>query len=119
MSKDQPTLEWPGNKQSPPPPLELLQTAVVLPGPSSEVVNQRLIQGENLGVMSALLTEFEGKIDLIYADPPFSIWKSHIVSEPVRGKIPASPKAGRRPRGFTTNGTIAQNISTCFILDSE
>lgn len=31
----------------------------------------RLIHGENLAVMAALFKEFEGQIDLIYADPPF------------------------------------------------
>jgi site-specific DNA-methyltransferase (adenine-specific) len=30
-----------------------------------------LILGENLASMSALLSEYEGRIDLIYADPPF------------------------------------------------
>lgn len=36
----------------------------------SEIEN-RLILGDNLRVMAALLPEYEGKIDLIYADPPF------------------------------------------------
>ncbi|HMK09600.1 MAG TPA: hypothetical protein VK449_11285, partial [Anaerolineales bacterium] len=31
----------------------------------------RLIQGDNLPVMAALLPEFEGRVDLIYLDPPF------------------------------------------------
>ena len=31
----------------------------------------QLILGDNLQVMSALLPEFEGRINLIYADPPF------------------------------------------------
>jgi DNA modification methylase len=31
----------------------------------------QLILGDNLGVMSALLPEYEGQIDFIYADPPF------------------------------------------------
>ncbi len=31
----------------------------------------RLILGENLEVMAALLPEYEGRINLIYADPPF------------------------------------------------
>jgi site-specific DNA-methyltransferase (adenine-specific) len=31
----------------------------------------RLIWGENLSVMEALLPEYEGKINLIYTDPPF------------------------------------------------
>ncbi|MEA3439036.1 MAG: hypothetical protein U9R58_02020, partial [Chloroflexota bacterium] len=31
----------------------------------------QLILGDNLAVMVALLSEYEGRIDLIYADPPF------------------------------------------------
>jgi DNA modification methylase len=34
-------------------------------------VDNRLILGDNLRVMTALLTEYKGKIDLIYTDPPF------------------------------------------------
>lgn len=34
-------------------------------------MENRLILGDNLRVMWALLPEYEGKIDLIYADPPF------------------------------------------------
>lgn len=34
-------------------------------------LSQQLILGDNLRVMAALLPEYEGKIDLIYADPPF------------------------------------------------
>ena len=30
-----------------------------------------LVLGDNLAVMSALLPEYEGRIQLIYADPPF------------------------------------------------
>ena len=49
-----------------------------LPDKPLEVRN-RLIQGENLRVMSALLPEFRGKFDLLYLDPPFFTgkdWKS-------------------------------------------
>jgi len=35
------------------------------------VPEDQLILGDNLAVMSALLPEYEGQIDLIYADPPF------------------------------------------------
>jgi DNA modification methylase len=31
----------------------------------------RLIEGENLAVMAALLPAYEGRVDLIYVDPPF------------------------------------------------
>ena len=37
----------------------------------------RLILGENGGVMTALLPEVEGKVDLIYADPPFLSGKAY------------------------------------------
>ena len=35
------------------------------------IPENQLILGDNLAVMSALLPRYEGKIDLIYADPPF------------------------------------------------
>jgi DNA modification methylase len=38
--------------------------------PDANPVNQ-LILGDNLQIMSALLPEFSGKLNLIYADPPF------------------------------------------------
>ena len=99
MSKDQPTLEWPGKQAITPPPLELVQTAVVLPDPLSEVANQRLIQGENLGVMSALLAEFEGEIDLIYADPPFLSGKSYRVRTG-QGEDSRQPEGWKTAEGF-------------------
>ena len=38
---------------------------------SSPHLENRLILGDNLRVMNALLPEYEGKVNLIYADPPF------------------------------------------------
>ena len=38
----------------------------------------QLILGDNLQVMSALLPEFEGRINLIYADPPFFTNRGYI-----------------------------------------
>ncbi len=35
------------------------------------IPENRLIFGDNLPVMAALLPEYEGRISLIYADPPF------------------------------------------------
>ena len=69
-------LQWKGKQAVFPPPLQLVQSAVVLPEETPELNGSRLIEGENLAVMSALLTEFEGKIDLIYVDPPFLSGKS-------------------------------------------
>jgi len=69
-----PTLTWPGKQQTPPAPSNLLLDTVVFPRgrgyPSAQPAN-RLILGDNLAVMSALLPEYEGRLDLIYADPPF------------------------------------------------
>ncbi|MEX2728348.1 MAG: site-specific DNA-methyltransferase [Candidatus Sigynarchaeum springense] len=39
--------------------------------PSSNWVN-KLVRGENMAVMASFLEEFEGKIDLVYIDPPFA-----------------------------------------------
>ncbi len=40
-------------------------------GYPDKIPENQLIFGDNLPVISALLPEFEGKINLIYADPPF------------------------------------------------
>jgi hypothetical protein len=48
--------------------------AIVYPqgiGYPSESPENQLIFGDNLLVCSALMSEFSGKVDLIYADPPF------------------------------------------------
>jgi DNA modification methylase len=44
--------------------------------PDAEIMG-RLILGDNLAVMQALLPEYAGKIDLIYADPPFLTGKAY------------------------------------------
>ena len=35
----------------------------------------RIIEGDNLSVMTSLLTEFRGRIDVIYLDPPYNTGK--------------------------------------------
>jgi len=69
-----PLLNWPGKNLSDPSPATLLTEAIVYPQgngyPDAQPEN-RLILGDNLPVMAALLPEYEGRIDLIYADPPF------------------------------------------------
>ena len=48
--------------------------AVVFPkgrGYPSPLPKNRLFLGDNMSIMSALLPEYEGRVDLIYADPPF------------------------------------------------
>ncbi|MCW3050835.1 MAG: putative modification methylase [Chthonomonadales bacterium] len=51
-------------------PLPVLRCVEEIGTPEAGGSN-RLIQGDNLAVMAALRAEMEGKIDLLYLDPPF------------------------------------------------
>jgi DNA modification methylase len=69
-----PQLTWGNKRLTLPKPTALLRDSLIYPGgvgyPDS-VPEDRLILGDNLKVMAALLPEYEGRIQLIYADPPF------------------------------------------------
>ena len=69
-----PELHWPGKHLKAPIPASLLTEAIVYPqgnGYPESQPESRLILGDNLPIMAALLPDYEGRIDLIYADPPF------------------------------------------------
>ncbi|MFL7870218.1 MAG: DNA methyltransferase [Anaerolineales bacterium] len=69
-----PNLTWPGKGLVDPKPASLLTEAIVYPqghGYPDTQPEDRLILGDNLPIMADLLSEYEGRIDLIYADPPF------------------------------------------------
>lgn len=69
-----PSLHWTGKHLSPPQPAALTTDSILHPngfGYPRTAPSSRLILGDNLAVMAALLPEYEGKINLIYADPPF------------------------------------------------
>jgi site-specific DNA-methyltransferase (adenine-specific) len=69
-----PLLNWKRKHLAPPEPASLIQDAVLYPnghGYPTARPDGRVILGDNLGVMTALLPEYENSIDLIYADPPF------------------------------------------------
>ena len=69
-----PELTWAGKGLMPVAPASLVTESIVFPNglgyPDAKPQN-RLIWGDNLCVMAALLPHYEGKINLIYADPPF------------------------------------------------
>ena len=69
-----PELTWHGKRLAQTAPASIITDSIVYPNglgyPNIEPQN-RLILGDNLSVMAALLPEYEGKINLIYADPPF------------------------------------------------
>ena len=77
-----PILTWPSkhhgsaaqNHHPDPPSASLIKDSIIYPAGHSYPNIQpedRLILGDNLAIMSALLPEYEGRINLIYADPPF------------------------------------------------
>lgn len=69
-----PELTWHGKGFAQTAPAQLIRNSIIYPNgrgyPTLDVQN-RLILGDNLSIMSALLPEYEGRINLIYADPPF------------------------------------------------
>ena len=68
------TLNWSGRGAELPPAARLIRAARVFPGGAGSIgtaEQNRLIHGDNLPVMQALLTHLQGRVDLIYADPPF------------------------------------------------
>ena len=69
-----PVLNWASKSLPQPVPAALELESVLYPHgkgyPDPEFKNQ-LILGDNLSAMSALLPEYEGRVQLIYADPPF------------------------------------------------
>ncbi len=69
-----PSIHWTGKRLTPPQPASLTIDSILYPngfGYPKARPSSRLILGDNLAVMAALLPKYEGKINLIYADPPF------------------------------------------------
>ncbi|HSA99134.1 MAG TPA: site-specific DNA-methyltransferase, partial [Anaerolineales bacterium] len=69
-----PELTWPGKKLAQPAPVLLAKDSIIYPsgcGYPNAAPTSRLFLGDNLSVMVSLLPEYEGRINLIYADPPF------------------------------------------------
>lgn len=69
-----PELTWPGKTLANISPASLVTDSIIYPngvGYPAASPDSKLILGDNLAVMSALLPQYEGKVNLIYADPPF------------------------------------------------
>ncbi|HEY4666359.1 MAG TPA: site-specific DNA-methyltransferase [Anaerolineales bacterium] len=94
------TLQWPGKSLHPADPVDLRQTDLVLPTGGGSVAHpNRLILGDSLGVMAALLAQFEGQVDLIYADPPFHSGKTYR-ARTGRSEDSRRPSAWQTTTGF-------------------
>lgn len=69
-----PSLTWPSKHLSDSQPATLIKDSIIYPGGRGypgAVPESRLVLGDNLAVMASLLPEYEGRINLIYSDPPF------------------------------------------------
>ncbi len=69
-----PAIHWKGKHLSSPTPASVILDSVLYPKgrgyPKAQPAG-RVLLGDNLSIMAALLPEYEGRINLIYADPPF------------------------------------------------
>jgi DNA modification methylase len=69
-----PELTWLGKKRRQGAAASLLKDSIIYPNgcgyPEANYEN-RLILGDNLSIMHSLLPEYEGRVNLIYIDPPF------------------------------------------------
>lgn len=68
-------LAWEAGPPAAPRPAQLTRQSHV-PSPDGAAPRGRLIEGDNLAVMGALLPELEARIDLVYIDPPFHSGKT-------------------------------------------
>lgn len=85
QAKGRPLLQWVGKK-----PLESVQ---FYPAQETEVYGDKeakdfnkLFWGDNLQVLSHLLKEYRGKIDLIYIDPPFDSKADYVKKVKIKGE---------------------------------
>jgi DNA modification methylase len=97
-----PHLTWPS--KTPPKPIlaELVLEGLVYPGGwgyPGQSPDNHLIYGDNLAAMGALLPEFEGQIDLIYADPPF-FTNRHFTARVGRGEDSRKPQGWQLADGY-------------------
>lgn len=93
-----PRLTWEAPNLPPSPPAELHLTVRAEGLPSSGPANL-LIEGENESVLQTLLPEWEGRLDLIYADPPFSTGKV-FPARVGRGEDSRRPESWRTTEGY-------------------
>jgi DNA modification methylase len=97
-----PSLQWSSKSDQYPPEGNLLTESIIYPDPGvegNEDPANRLILGDNLRVMSALLPDYEGKIDLIYADPPFFTNKGYS-ARVGRGEDSRKPEQWQLAEGY-------------------
>lgn len=97
-----PSLTW-ANKSPPElPPAALEIDSIIYPqgvGYPDAIPQNRLVIGDNLAVMSALLPKYRQQVDLIYADPPFFTNK-HYPVRIGRGEDSRRPQEWQLAEGY-------------------
>ena len=98
-----PKLEWISKSDDPNSGGSLVTESILYPGPEDKIpssVENRLILGDNLRVMNGLMEEYEGKLDLIYVDPPFYSNRGYN-ARVGRGEDSRKPKDWKLAEGYT------------------
>lgn len=102
-----PLLTWASKTPPRPAPAALELDSLVYPagaGYPEAAPENRLILGDNLAVMSALLPDYEGRFDLIYADPPFFTNRRY-PARVGRGEDSRRPQEWRLAEGYPDHWT--------------
>jgi DNA modification methylase len=97
-----PSLTWATKSLPLVPPAALEMDSIVYPrgvGYPDAIPENQLILGDNLQVMSALLPEFQGRLNLIYADPPF-FTNRHYPMRIGRGEDSRRPQEWQLAEGY-------------------
>lgn len=97
-----PSLHWNGKDQTPPQPATLTLDSIIHPGGTGwpeAAPASHLYHGDNLSVMAALLPAWEGRINLIYADPPF-FTNRHFPARIGRGEDSRKPREWLLTAGY-------------------
>lgn len=98
-----PILTWPSKALTQPVAASLFLDSVIFPGgegyPLQAAPQDHIFLGDNLQVMAALLPEYENRLDLIYADPPFFTNK-HYPARIGRGEDSRHPRDWETTEGY-------------------
>jgi len=97
-----PLLTWHNKKHITPQAASLKTEAWINPSHSHHPPDNRLILGDNLAIMAALLPEYEEHINLIYIDPPF-FTNRKFSARIGRGEDSRKPKEWEMTEGYQDN----------------
>ena len=95
-----PSLIWHNKKRRTPASANLVSEAWI--NSRQTLPENRLILGDNLAIMAALLPEYEERIDLIYLDPPF-FTNRNFSARVGRGEDSRKPKEWKMAEGYQDN----------------